>query len=150
MQTFQTPKILWQGSDKHCMKSHLLFYSELSSWLHLMLPTSWTGKDLNNWSSDMCPSQVCRSLLHSPQVTSFSIWRALTSLLTCPSHIPLVPWNSFDSFCHPPKCASQFGCILWDERIKNVYSIKMSAIYAFMRTYHGVLYFVLYFFPGNS
>lgn len=34
----------------HEEPSPLLF----SFWLHLMLPTSWTGKDLNNWSSDMC------------------------------------------------------------------------------------------------
>lgn len=68
-----------------------------------MAPTSWTGKDMHNQSSDICVLQKSVDLYRAaPQVTSFLSNRALTSLLTHPSRIPLIPWNSFDLFFAPP------------------------------------------------
>lgn len=80
-------------SATHCMKSHPLFLCQI-----VLLLASFNGPYFLNWKRHtqlilrhVCPSQVCRSLSCSPQVTSLLVCRALTSLLTRPSHIPLIP-----------------------------------------------------------
>lgn len=89
-----------------------------------MAPTSWIGKGIHNWSSDMYLLKSVSLYPIAPKSLLFQSARVLISLLTHPSHIPLILWNSFDPFWCYSWCTSQFGCILWNERIRNAHSIK--------------------------